>query len=329
VFSADWRDRRALWRVPADGRSGAVAFTAGGNDSHEVAISPQGQLIYSTDSYLFQLWRLPIGHDSAGPAVRFLRSTRLDQFAQYSPDGKRIAFNSTRSGNNEIWVCNDDGSALMQLTSSATWSGTPRWSPDGLRIAFDSNSTGSWQIFVVNSRGGKPVQLTTNPHDNYIPSWSRDGNWIYFSSERTGRNEIWKIPSAGGRDIQLTRNGGYSGFETPSGTELYFTKNDGRGKLWRMCLPDRAEEVVAESVRGRTFEPGTRGVYFIEDSSAGATLRFLPYGSGPAITLASLGKALVVSLTVSPDEREAVYSRRVDTDTELMLVEGFGRKHGP
>src|SRR6266480_5707461 len=76
--------------------------------------------------------------------------------AQFSPDGRRIAFVSLRSGNPEIWVCNSDGSNAVQLTSfGGPFVTTPRWSPDGERIAFDSNAAGEFDIHVVGANGGK------------------------------------------------------------------------------------------------------------------------------------------------------------------------------
>src|SRR5690348_9607649 len=75
-----------------------------------------------------------------GSSVRTLiSSTRDDVNPQFSPDGSRIAFVSTRSGHPEIWACNSDGSKAVQLTSfGGAAVNDPRWSPDGERIAFDS-----------------------------------------------------------------------------------------------------------------------------------------------------------------------------------------------
>jgi dipeptidyl aminopeptidase/acylaminoacyl peptidase len=281
-------------------------------------------LIYSTRIEASHLWRTPIGTGSKGPAVPFLPSTRLDWFPLFSPDGKRVAFESARSGNHEIWVCNEHGSAPVQLTFLGAWSGTPRWSPDGEKLAFDSNSTGNWDIFVVSSRGGKPVQMTSNRADDFIASWSQDGKWIYFTSRRTGRYEIWKIPVAGGDEIQMTKNGGMNALEAEGGKALYFA----RGGLWRMALADGAEEQLTGPFRG-LFEPCVRGVYFVQRSFNETTLKFLPYGSRSVSTVLSLGTADITGIAISPDERYALFSRDDVTNSELMLVEDFGRKHGP
>ena len=76
---------------------------------------------------------------SAGPPEKFISSTRMESGPQFSPDGSKIAFESTRSGAYEIWMCRSDGSSLIQLTHfNPSEAGTPRWSPDGQQIVFDS-----------------------------------------------------------------------------------------------------------------------------------------------------------------------------------------------
>ena len=74
-------------------------------------------------------------------------STREEFAQQYSPDGKKVAFESKRGGNLEIWVCASDGQDCAQLTSmGSSASGVPTWSPDGKQVAFYSNAQGNPQI---------------------------------------------------------------------------------------------------------------------------------------------------------------------------------------
>jgi Tol biopolymer transport system component len=84
------------------------------------------------------------------PSVEVVPSSRAQYDAQYSPDGKRIAFVSQRSGMQGVWVSDEDGGNLVQISNPAQPSGSPQWSPDGNKIAFDSLSRGNWQIYVAD-----------------------------------------------------------------------------------------------------------------------------------------------------------------------------------
>ena len=92
---------------------------------------------------------LPGQNAKIGLPVTFISSTRYDESPQFSPDGKRIAFSSDRSGSGEIWVCDSDGLNAVQLTSLGGPLVTmPRWSPDGEHIAFDSSAEGQFDIYT-------------------------------------------------------------------------------------------------------------------------------------------------------------------------------------
>jgi Tol biopolymer transport system component len=72
-------------------------------------------------------------------------------------------FASRRTGSEEIWVADSDGSYPIQLTFIGSTSGSPRWSPDGHWIAFGSLVRGSPDIFVISAQGGAVRQLTNDP----------------------------------------------------------------------------------------------------------------------------------------------------------------------
>ncbi len=102
----------------------------------------------------------------------------------WSPDGRRIAFASNRTGDYEIWVMNADGSGATRLTKDAAADQHPAWSPDGTRIAFASgrsttkNTTDLW---VMNSDGSSPTRLLAMPGNERYPDWAPDGSRIVFS----------------------------------------------------------------------------------------------------------------------------------------------------
>jgi Tol biopolymer transport system component len=86
-------------------------------------------------------------------------------------------FQSTRSGESEIWVSDADGSNAQQLTHfSLLTTGTPRWSPDGKLIAFDARAGGEANIYLVDPHGGVPHKLNIDQRDNcvLVARWDLD-----------------------------------------------------------------------------------------------------------------------------------------------------------
>ncbi len=77
-----------------------------------------------------------------GDVQRLTNHSALDRYPVWSPDGNRIAFNSHRDGNFEIYVVDADGSDIERLTNHGAADMRPVWSPDGTMIAFYSDRHG-------------------------------------------------------------------------------------------------------------------------------------------------------------------------------------------
>ncbi len=294
-----------------------------------LTVSRRGsRLVYSQGLGDANIWRVALAGDERGKTARFVSSTRDETNPSYSPDGQKIAFESDRSGHEEIWVCNADGSVPFQLTKFGSgWSGSPQWSPDSRTIVFDRLEEKRWDIYRVQAQGGKPVRLVTNAGDNSAPSWSRDGHWIYFDSTQTGRFEVWRVPSAGGQQIQVTKNVGGAAMESADGKDLYYSKLAGLNdaELWKMPLNGGEEKkILAHLFRPRAYGLAEHGIYFVERPQGTPLLRFLDFKTQQVSSVASLqGFALGGRVTVSPDERWFLYAQDDGTGTDLMLVENF------
>jgi serine/threonine protein kinase/Tol biopolymer transport system component len=315
---------RSLWRWPVSGDS-AMRITGVGEEVFFPTIArSRNRLAYGRYMLDNNLWRLPLS-EMGNPAVQsspILVSSQKERNAQYSPDGKYVAFQSDRSGVLEIWIAQSDGAQPRQLTSFVRGhTGTPRWSPDSRQVAFDSDVGGNFDVYVIARDGGTPRRLTDNTAQDSIPSWSMDGRSIYFQSSRTGQSEIWKIPAAGGEAVQVTNAGGMTAFESPDGESLYYTKQNGPTPLWRRRFSDMAAEAqVIQSVAGRNFFVTRRGIYYMESEG---TIRFLDPESGERRLLGRITKAPDMGLSVSPDERWLLYTQNDQQGVDIMLAEGF------
>jgi len=133
----------------------------------------------------------------------------------WSPDGRRIAFQSNRTGNHEIFVMNPDGTDVQQLTSHAATDAAPEWSPDGKRIAFQSNRDGNDDIWLMNADGSGLVQLTDNSVRDAKPSWSPDGKRIAFHRDVEYLGEVHAelfSMNVDGSDVQMLSVPSFKGF---------------------------------------------------------------------------------------------------------------------
>jgi Tol biopolymer transport system component len=264
------------------------------------------------------------GEAQSGPLIA---STQMDQGPNYSPDGRRIAFSSDRSGNNEIWVADSDGRTATQLTHfEGPYTNNPSWSPDGKWIAFDSRPADSADIYVIPAAGGKPRNLTSDPSSDVLPSWSHDGRWIYFTSNRGpgAAEEIWKMPADGGPATQLTHHGGRRALESPDGRFVYFAPRRARTELWRIPVEGGAEEPVSNSplVPWGGWQVMADGIYFQEPPA----IKFFRFDTGRSSLLTKATKPMTPdtpSLAVSPDRRWLLYDQIDTAISNVMLMENF------
>jgi serine/threonine protein kinase/Tol biopolymer transport system component len=332
-----WRMSVFGWRVSVFGRRTPRRLSYTTRSAMYPAIAPKtSRLAYAWRILNVNLWRLDT---RTGERTKLISSTYDSRIPQYSPDGRKIAFQSNRSGNLEVWTCEADGSDnCLKLTSfEGPQCGTPRWSWDGRWLALDSRVEGLSEIYVVAADGGKPQRVTTPVAgvSNFNPSWSRDGQWVYFCSDRTGRQEIWKMPVAEGQPVagreaeRVTHAGGFSALSSPDGTYLVYEKAEAPEGLFFMPTEGGEEQpVVSSSVRG--WDVTNKGIYFQCQTRQGSqwqvdpTIQFFDMATRkitPVTVLPTTGGE--GGICVSPDDRYVVYTQTDKNTTDLMRVERF------
>jgi len=153
-----------------------------------VDVSPDGQKIVF--DLLGDLYTLPIG---GGKATRITSGIAYDAQPRWSPDGRRIVFISDRTGGENLWLGNADGSGLRPLTTgNHNTYVSPEWMPDGKYIV-SGRGVGEFglpKLWMYDVEGGNGMALTRAPGAAayYGPAVGNDGRYIYYGT----RNGLWE-----------------------------------------------------------------------------------------------------------------------------------------
>jgi Tol biopolymer transport system component len=316
-----------LWRVDADGtRPPERLEVAGSAGDPAVALTRDG-LAFVRDLFDLDIYRFEVG----SPAQVVIGSNAIENEPRLSPDGRRLAFETARSGSTgEIWVADADGSNPQPLTHGmAGFHGSPYWSPDGRRIVFDSMDDDlHYHIWIIDADGGSPRRLTTQTDNEHAPAWSRDGRWIYFSSVQGGAaRDLWRV-SADGRTSERLIRGASGPFacETVDGKTLLFQPKGADSPLMAMPLSGGAARQLVACVKSTAFGVASQGVYYVPcDSSPNPSVHVLDLRTGSDLrlgTLEGLGGP-PMGLAVSPDGSTILYPRITNQNSDLMLIENF------
>jgi Tol biopolymer transport system component/DNA-binding winged helix-turn-helix (wHTH) protein len=330
VFASSRGGLSSLWRVPVSGGT-PRPVVGGGALAFSPDVSPKGnQLVYERLFFKDNLWRVNLKDEThrEGEPISIASEKGLIWRPQVSPDGKRIAFETNRSGYSELWACDNDGANRAQLTSLRGTAGAPRWSPDGKTIAFEFRPQGHSEVYLLDLSTGAPRLLTTLPGaDNGGPSWSRDGKWIYFYSDRGGGAfQLWKISAAGGTPVQVTKNGGVIAAESADGQFLYYSKIEAPG-VWKMPLNGGEESQVVEQPEAGDWANWAlvkNGIYFFDSKSKDDQgVRYFDFSTRKIAKVSASKSRAGVGIAVSADGKTIFYDQNEDAESTIMLVKNF------
>ena len=284
-----------------------------------------------------RIWTIPLRAAglSGGPPVPLSRLGNTTNNPDYSPDGKRIVFVSSRSGTPELWMTDADGGNLKQLTRLGPQRpGVPHWSPDSRHVAFFVYMGTEPQTYVIDAAEDlpNPRQMTHEVPGCSLPTWSRNPKFLYCS-RRIGGSELqlYRVPAengATGKSDMEPLFEGKSATETSDGRLLYI-KSDRPGLFARSLAGDlraNPEESLVEDIRGPIgyFVPVEQGVYYTgQDLQRRYTgLRFFDYARRKSVEVApSSITGPVNSLTVTRDGSRLVYTRNPKDGIDLSLIQ--------
>jgi len=321
------------WRMPVAGGPGEPEMVYPGVGS----ISQDGRrLAYAENTggasmIPAVIWRADLSK-AGGPVLRtrkLIYSQFMEDAAQPSPDGTRLALQSERSGTHQIWLNSSEGDHPVQLTTIGQFSGTPRWSPDGRWIAFDARVEDHAHIYVVDAEGRNLHAITQGNSDNVVPSWSRDGRFIYFASPRTGSRQIWKHSLEDGSERQLTEHGGFDPLESYDGRTIYYSKFDEPG-IWSMPASGGSESPVVTGKPQVSYwgqwAVTESGLYLLDaDAEPRPTIEFYSFSTRritPVLSLEKSPSPWQPSVSASRDGRTVFYTQS-DPQSVIRMVENL------
>ncbi|SNT01930.1 TolB protein [Granulicella rosea] len=165
-----------------------------------------------------------------GRVVNF-PSTGGSNSPAWAPDGKSIAFASSRSGDPEIWVSDANGNLARRITNFKGPDSSPVFNPrTGSQIAWISGRTGLPQLYIMDSDGSTVQRLTDGGYVS-SPSWSPNGQFVAFAWDRKygpgapGGRDIYVMEISSKKWIQLTHDSGLCDFPSwsPDGRHIVYT----------------------------------------------------------------------------------------------------------
>jgi Tol biopolymer transport system component len=329
IYSADRARGWSLWRVPAYGGS-PRELTIAGHQAYYPAVG-RNRLAYTDSPTVSSIWRATLGAaEGASPTEDrpIIRSAGRESSPVYSPDGTRIVNISGQTGNEEIFLSDAEGRNRAQLTQlNGPHIGRLRWAPDSKTLIFDLSSDHGEEVFTMAaSPGSKPARVLLNASNASI---SNDGKRIYFQS----RGQIWKATIQGANPESLVRQDGIGQpIESADGKWVFFRE---RRSFCRVPVaggePEEFINPDHDLMWITTIQPVKKGVYYTEwmRSARSMGVSFYDFASKKnslAFVLKS-GRGFDFgggsTYSISPDGKYILYARVDQSQTNLMLVDGF------
>ncbi|MEZ2345580.1 DPP IV N-terminal domain-containing protein [Terriglobus sp. RCC_193] len=324
VFSSNRGGKSALWRVFLRGGKPA-RMPIGTEDAAQPTVSRAGNILrvaYTQGSAIWSIISVTRGAEAISREV--LSSTQEDSAPSFARDGLRFAFQSQRSGFQEIWMAAVDGTGAHPLThGNGPLTGSPSWGHLHDEVLFDSRTGGHSHIFAILASGGSPRQLTSGDFNDITPRWSNDDTTVYFRSNRGGRWQLWRVDRNGGSPQPVTTGDGIVPQESPDGKFLYFARG-GEAGIWRVPIQGGPEtQVVPQPAAGYWgyWEVTPRGIVFLDTTQT--SLRMYDPATGNTTNFAKLKRLppRFAGLSVGPNGQQILLTDESHASRHLTLSE--------
>ena len=261
--------------------------------------------------------------------VQLTSAVGVENYATWSPDGGRLAYESNQSGNWDIWVKQLGAGGPVNLTADHTGSDRyPSWSPDGRQIAFLSQRDQSWSLFTMAAVGGNPRKVVSLPiapvYYRGAPQWSSDGAEMAVAVWDSPRNfaEIVSLQTQEKRRIALPQHGGNPCLDlswSPDGRIFAYVTAEGDAaevtQLWTVPFSGGEPTPVTDgrtNDRSPIWSADGRKLFFVSNQGGAMDLWQQRIGEDgkPEGKAEPVTTGLVIrSVAFSPDSTKVAYSR--------------------
>jgi serine/threonine-protein kinase len=212
--------RRLVW---VDRKGVEQALPASALAYRNPRLSPDGRRVATTiEESESAIWIYDLGRETL---TRLTFQGGVNLVGGWTPDSKRITFESNKEGPlNVFWQLADGSGGLERLTTSEYVQVPMSWSPDGQLLAFNEiNPTKGYDIWVLRMSDRKAQPFLRTPFNESAPRFSPDGRWLAYVSDESGRSEIYVQPYPGpGGKWQISTEGGTEPVWNPNGRELFY-----------------------------------------------------------------------------------------------------------
>jgi Tol biopolymer transport system component/predicted Ser/Thr protein kinase len=190
-------------------------------------LSPDGRRVAVTIvEQESQVWLYDLSRETL---TRFSFEGNTNQTPAWSPDGKRIAFQSNKEGRQSLYWQRADGSGGLERLTTSEYTDTPKsWSPDGQLLAFiEITPNTGYDIWVLRMSDRKAQPFLRTPFNESVPQFSPDGHWLAYVSDESGHFEVYVQPYPGpGGKWQISTEGGMEPVWNSNGRELFYRSGD-------------------------------------------------------------------------------------------------------
>jgi Tol biopolymer transport system component/DNA-binding winged helix-turn-helix (wHTH) protein len=286
-------------------------------------ISRNNRLAYNYSLWQSNIWRKDL-EKPAAPAVRLIWSTLGEGNPRYSPDGKRIAFDSWRGGPLEIWIGDADGENVVRIAKMEGIEVGEQWSPDGKKLAFQNNRDQSVSVYIADVEERVARRLQTDVQNAGMPNWSRDGKWIYFRAFEKVGQKLYRCPAEGGKaEVVVNSTEATSPQESFDGEELYYEAGSVIRKVFlKNGMRDEAVAGMPMVATADLWAVTRAGIYFAPYKNP-SRLRYYDFATQSVREVFAPQKDFQGSFSLSPGGRFLVYAEMSEAINDLMLLENF------